>query len=90
MSATAISAVVPRRRTVVAGEVGSVVSYERPRVRTDVELDDGTGVIILRFMGRAGVRGFADGRRLVARATPTFDRGALAMLNPVYSFEADE
>jgi hypothetical protein len=87
VSATAISAVVPRRRTVVAGEVRSVVSYERPWVRTDVELGDGTGVIVLRFIGRAVVPGFACGRRVIARGTPMLDRSALVMLNPVYSFE---
>jgi hypothetical protein len=89
VSTTAISAVVTRRRAVVAGEARSVVSYERPWVRTDVELSDGTGVIVLRFVGRAGVPGFACGRRVVARGTPTLDGSLLVMLNPVYSFEAD-
>jgi hypothetical protein len=74
---------------VVAGNVRSVVSYERPWVRTDVELDDGTGVIILRFLGRAAVPGFAEGRDVVARGTPSSDGSALVMLNPGYSFEAD-
>ncbi len=88
MSTTAIAAVGARQRTAVAGEVRSVVSYERPWVRTDVELDDGTGVIILRFIGRAAVPGFVCGRRVVARGTPALDGSALVMLNPVYSFEA--
>ena len=43
MSTTAIAAVVPRRRTTVRGEIVSVVSYERPWVRTDAEVTDGTG-----------------------------------------------
>jgi hypothetical protein len=89
VSLTAISAVRPRRRTVVAGEVVSVVSYERPWVRTDVELGDGTGVIILRFMGRAGLPGFVTGRRVLAYGTPARNWGSLVMLNPIYTFEAD-
>ena len=73
----------------MAGEVRSVVSHERPWVRTDVEFGDGTGVVVLRFMGRSGVPGFAGGRRVVARGTPTLDGSACVMLNPLYSFEGD-
>ena len=89
MSTTAISAVVPRRRTVIAGEILSVVWYERPWVRTDVEVGDGTGTITLRFMGRSDVPGFAPGRRVEAHGTPARDRGGFVMLNPLYTFEAD-
>jgi hypothetical protein len=89
VSTTAISAVVPRRRTAVAGTVLSVVWYERPWVRTDVELGDGTGVIILRFIGRSGMPGFAPQRRLVAHGTPALDHGAFVMLNPRYTFESE-
>jgi hypothetical protein len=89
VSTTAISAVVPRRRTAVAGEVLSVVWYERPWVRTDVELTDGTGIITLRFMGRSGMPGFTPGRRLVAHGTPALDKGMFVMLNPRYTFESD-
>jgi hypothetical protein len=80
MSTSAISAVVPRRRVVVTGDVLSVVSYERPWVRTDV--------LVLRFLGRAGVPGFAPGRCVAANGTPARDRGALVMLNPLYTFVA--
>jgi hypothetical protein len=65
-----------------------VVSYERPWVRTDVELHDGTGVIVLRFMGRARVPGLAPGRHLAAEGTPALDRGTLIMRNPRYAFAA--
>jgi hypothetical protein len=89
VSTTAISAVVPRLRTVISGKVLSVVWYERPWVRTDVEVGDGTGVIILRFMGRSGMPGFAPERRLVAHGTPALDKGTFVMLNPRYTFESD-
>ena len=57
MSSTTISAVVARRRRWGPGRSLSVVSYERPWVRTDVELGDGKGVIVLRYLGRAGCPG---------------------------------
>jgi hypothetical protein len=87
---TAIGALVPRQRSRVAGEIESVVSYERPWVRTDAVLVDGTGVLVLRFMGRAGVPGIAAGARLIAEGTPALERGVLLMRNPLYSFVAAE
>jgi hypothetical protein len=89
MSTTAIAAAVPRKRVVVVGEVRSVVSHERPWVRTDVGLNDGTGVIVLRFIGRARVPGMAPGHRVAAQGTPALDRGSLVMRNPRYAFVAD-
>jgi hypothetical protein len=87
---TAIGALVPRQRSRVAGEIESVVSDERPWVRTDAALVDGTGVLVLRFMGRAGVPGIAAGARLIAEGTPALERGVLLMRNPLYSFVAAE
>lgn len=83
---TAIGALVPRRRSRVAGEIESVVSFERPWVRTDAVVVDGTGTLVLRFMGRTGVPGIAAGARLAAEGTPALERGALVMRNPFYSF----
>ena len=86
---TAIGALVPRRRSRVAGEVESVVSFERPWVHTDAALVDGTGVLILRFMGRDALPGMVADSRVVAEGTPGRQRGALVMLNPIYEFESD-
>jgi RecG-like helicase len=86
---TAIGAVVPRHRTTVAGEVMSVTSYRQPWVRTDIELNDGTGVLMLRFLGRSGLPGLETGRRITASGTPSWTRGVLVMLNPRYAFVAD-
>ena len=85
-TATTIAALVLRRRAVVRGKVISVVSYQLPWVRTDVELSDGTGAIVLRFMGRAELPGFAMGRCMTAEGTPALERGVLLMRNPLYSF----
>ena len=87
---TVIAALVPRRRAVVVGEIESVLSMERPWVCTDAVLDDGTGTLVLRFMGRASVPGIAAGRRLVAEGTPALEDGVLLMRNPLYSFTAEE
>lgn len=87
---TAIAALVPRHRSLVAGKIGSVTSYERPWVRTDAVLVDGTGSLVLRFMARAAVPGMVAGSRVVAEGTPGLVRGALLMRNPLYSFAAAE
>jgi hypothetical protein len=84
----AVAALVRRQRAVVVGEIQSVASFERPWVRTDVVLDDGTGALILRFMGRSEVPGMAAGRQVIAEGTPASVRGALVMCNPLYSFAA--
>jgi hypothetical protein len=86
--AIAIAALVPRQRAVVVGEIQSVTSSERPSVRTDVVLTDGTGAVILCFMGRAAVPGLAAGRRVIAEGTPASERDVLVMRNPLYSFAA--
>jgi hypothetical protein len=84
----AVAALVPRQRAVVVGQIQSVASYERPWVRTDAVLDDGTGALILRFMGRAAVPGMVAGRPVMADGTPASVRGVLVMRNPLYSFVA--
>jgi hypothetical protein len=88
--ATAIAALVLRRRAVIAGRIESVASFERPWVRTDAVLGDGTGTLVLRFMGRAAVPGIIGWRRLVAEGTPALERGVLLMRNPLYSFATGE
>ena len=79
-----------RTRNTVRGEVVSVVSCQRPWVRTDAELSDGTGTLVLRFIGRASVPGLVAGCRVVAQGTPGLVGGAVVMLNPLYSFATEE
>jgi hypothetical protein len=87
-AATAIAALVPRQRSVVAGEIESVASFVSPWVRTDAVLVDGTGTLVLRFMGRAGVPGMVVGAAVVAEGTAALERGVIVMRNPLYSFSA--
>ncbi len=90
MSATAIAALVLRRRAVVAGEIESVASYERPWACTDATIKDGTGQLVLRFVGRASVPGLVTGRRVIAQGTPGLVDGGIVMLNPLYSFAEED
>ena len=85
---TAIAALTPRRRGTVEGAIVNVVVFERPWVRTEIEIDDGTGRLVLRFDGRRGVPGFAPGSRVVAEGTSAEEGGVLVMRNPRYEFSA--
>ncbi|MGP0030200.1 MAG: hypothetical protein ACLPVF_06805 [Acidimicrobiales bacterium] len=89
MTVTALSAVVPRVRTTVAGRIIAVRAYSRPWTRCDVELSDGTGSVVLRFMGRAELPGLVAGATLVAEGTPGLEEGALIIRNPLYRLTAD-
>lgn len=86
MTTTAIAAVALRQPNTVRGEIVAVESYRRPWVRTDAMLGDGTGTLLLRFIGRASVPGFVAGRRVIALGTPGLVRDAIVMVNPFYSF----
>ncbi len=87
---TAVAALVPRRRACVTGEIEAVVSFRAPWVRTDAVVVDGTGALVLRFMGRAAVPGLAVGSHVVAEGTPALERGVLLMRNPLYWFVVSE
>jgi hypothetical protein len=90
MSATAISAVVARRPTMLAGCVTSVAAYVRPWVRLDIEFCDRTGTIKLRFLGRTQIPGIVIGSHLTVEGTPWMDRDTLVILNPLYAFLNDD
>lgn len=87
MSVTAIEALTPRQRSTVRGAVSRVTTYRRPWLRTDAELEDDTGSVVLRFVGRSDVPGIVVGRRLRAEGTPSAELGQFVMLNPLYAFE---
>jgi len=90
VSTTAIAAVVLCKRNTVRGEVVCVVSSQRPWVRTDAEIRDETGTLMLRFFGRASVPGLVSGRWIVAQGTPGVADGMIVMINPLYSFISEE
>jgi hypothetical protein len=86
---TAISAVMPRRRTTVTRRVLSVTSLGRPWARVDVVVGDGSGTLTLRFLGRREVLGMRVGRSVRVEGTPAKVGEVLIMLNPLYEFLAD-
>jgi hypothetical protein len=90
MTATAISAVMPRRPCTLEGRVTAVAALVRPWVRFHIDLCDGTGTITLRFMGRTEVRGVVPSRRMRVEGTPSVEGDALIMLNPQYSLLEEE
>jgi hypothetical protein len=71
----------------VRGEVRSVTSSATPLVRTDAVISDGTGVLLLRYVGRRSIPGLEVGRHLIVDGTPGLIHGDLVMLNPLYSFD---
>jgi hypothetical protein len=64
-----------------------VNTLKTPALRTDVTINDGTGILVLRFVGRSTVPGVESGRCLVVEGTPGCMHGELVMLNPLYSFD---
>jgi len=87
VTSTPISELVPRQRAELTGTIEAVVTHERPAVSFDVAVNDGTGSITLRFLGRRAIPGFASGRSLGVEGTPAEISGGLVMLNPLYAFD---
>jgi hypothetical protein len=86
VSGTAIAAVAPRRRTRVRGNVVSVASYERPWVRADAEITDGSGSSALRFWVALRSRALSWGCRIEAEGLSRNRPRVVVMINPLYSF----
>ena len=81
----------PRCRAVLRGRVQGVrVRHPPPGGGGSIgrcleaELDDGTGVVCLRWLGRTGIPGIGAGTLLTAEGTVLADRGRLVLLNPRY------
>ena len=64
-------------------------AYSRPWTRCDVELSDGTGSVVLRFMGRAELPGLVAGATLVAGARRGWRRARSIIRKPLYRLTAD-
>lgn len=86
MRATAIACLVPRQRATLRGPIMAVSIHQWPARSCKVELNDGTGSVILRFIGRTALPGFVPGRWVSAEGTPAASVGPLVILNPLYSF----
>jgi hypothetical protein len=81
---------VPRQRASVTGRISAVRTTRRgsgPAYECDLE--DGTGSVLLVFIGRRAVPGMIPGAALAAEGTVGVHRSRLMILNPHYSFLRD-
>ncbi len=79
------SDVVPRRAARVSGIVRSVTLRPRQGVPAlEAELYDGSGTILLIWLGRRRIAGIEPGRRLRAEGRVCLVRGAAAIFDPRY------
>lgn len=83
LEATPIAEVTSRARCRVAGEVRAVTYPAHGATPSfAARLDDGTGSLLLVFLGREQVPGVTAGRRLVAEGMVTEIDGLTAIYNP--------
>lgn len=74
----------PRRRAVLRGALSDVrVRWFAGGVATEAVLSDGTGDVMLRWLGRDTVAGVTVGRTLVVEGTALAALGRLVLLNPL-------
>jgi hypothetical protein len=96
--ARAVAGAAPRQRAVLTGTVRRVVvRHARSASATvgvpgrgtslDAVLDDGTGTIVVRWVGRDSVPGVHVGARMSVQGTVVHLHGRNVPLNPLYRFE---
>lgn len=84
-------AVEPRHRAVLIGTVVSVRSHRRAGSPClDAVLDDGTGTVVLRWLGRRVVPGVVQGAVLRVEGTIGRHHGTLVVLNPLWEPAIDD
>ncbi|MGO4957304.1 OB-fold nucleic acid binding domain-containing protein [Luteococcus sp. Sow4_B9] len=82
---SSIATVTPRRVAVVRGRVRSAtVTPDGPRW-LEATIDDGTGELVLIWMGRHSVLGVEQGRLMEVEGLVTRFQGRLAIYNPKYT-----
>ena len=84
-----IACVGARTRIVVTGAVTSTKTTSHggsPAYRC--EIDDGTGVIAVLFLGRPAVSGLVEGARCTIEGTVQDEKDGFVVWNPRYRFEA--
>jgi hypothetical protein len=84
--ARTVGAADPRRRAALTGIVQRVSVRSGVGGATEAELDDGTGSIVLRWVGRDRIPGVVVGASLTVEGTVLAERGRRVILNPLYRF----
>jgi hypothetical protein len=75
-----------RGRAVLRGEVGELAVRTGRGRSFDALFSDGTGTVLLRFLGRSAVPGLVPGTHLVVEGTALAQDGRFVLLNPLYRF----
>jgi hypothetical protein len=83
--ARTVADALPRCRAVLTGSVASTAV--RWPVSYDAVLNDGTGAIVVRWVGRESVPGVVVGALLTVEGTVSELHGHLVVLNPLYRFD---
>ncbi len=81
--ASPIAAARPRSLITVAGTI-TALTFPTDGAGLSARLDDGTGAITLKFLGRRSVGGISLGRRLIATGMVA-QNNELLMVNPDYT-----
>jgi hypothetical protein len=76
----------PRGRVTLSGRLLGVECHHRPGPCVEAILDDGTGRLGLRWMGRRAVPGIVAGALVSVEGTVVEERGRPVLLNPIYEF----
>jgi RecG-like helicase len=78
-----------RQRVKIAGIIRRLTIFPmRDNEALEALVADGTGEIIVRFMGRRGIEGLSLGTRVVVEGAIAEQRGERRMLNPLLEFSA--
>jgi amino acid transporter len=86
---TAIREVRARRPARIRGRIGRVTVEPWSSVPTlECEVADGTGTVVVAFLGRRQIAGIDVGARIVITGTPSERRGRLVFINPEYELSA--
>jgi hypothetical protein len=84
--ARTVAATAPRQRAVFSGVLRSTAARRYAGSWLEAELDDGTGVVTLRWVGRERIPGIVKGASLAVEGTVLDEHGRLVLLNPLYRF----
>ncbi len=78
-----------RERVKIAGIIRRLTVFPmRDNEGLEALVSDGTGEIVVRFMGRRGIEGLGLGTRVVVEGAIAEQRGERRMLNPLLEFSA--
>jgi RecG-like helicase len=76
-----------RERVKIAGVIRRLTVFPmRDNEALEALVSDGTGEVVIRFMGRRGIEGLGLGTRVVVEGAIAEQRGQRRMLNPLLEF----